>query len=290
VPRAAPAIGAGNWLRSLNDILAAVPRIAIVTVHRYPYLACVPPRSRAYPSIRKLLSSEASVGLADTVTPLVAIAHKHRHPLRIGETNAIGCGIVPGLSDTFAMALWTVDALFADLKAGVDGVNLHTYPGAPYELFSISQAGGRWSAVVEPEYYGILMFANAAPPGSRLLRVPRGAGPVRVWATRGQSGTIRIVLLNDSTERAHTVTVRVPGAYGPGLLARLRAPTARSTAGVSLGDQSFGSSTDTGRLPGPVHTVTIARSARGYVVAIPPASAGLMTVYLVRSPARSRGP
>ena len=61
--------------------------------------------------------------------------------------------------------------------------------GQVKNLFSFAPLGGGWQAVVEPEYYGLLMFAQAAPAGSRLIATTTtNAQGVRVWATRGRQG------------------------------------------------------------------------------------------------------
>ena len=70
-----------------------------------------------------------------------------------------------------------LDTLFNLAQAGVDGVNVHTLPGAAYELFTISHKQGRWQAFVHPEYYGMLMFAQAFPPGAQLLPVTAPGRP-----------------------------------------------------------------------------------------------------------------
>lgn len=73
------------------------------------------------------------------------------------------------MSDTFASALWVLDTLFNMARVGVDGVNIHTFRKAVYQPFSFTHSRGGWRAHVEPMYYGMLMFARAAPTGSRLL-------------------------------------------------------------------------------------------------------------------------
>ena len=101
--------------------------------------------------------------------------------------------------------------MFAFARSGADGVNIHTFPGARYGLFTFRRAGAGWSAFVHPEYYGLLMFARAAPPGSRLLFLTRTGTPeVRSWATRASDGRIRLVLINDDVSHSHVVSVRLP--------------------------------------------------------------------------------
>ena len=102
---------------------------------------------------------------------MIAYAHKHGATVRIDELNSVACAGQPGVSDTFASALWMLDTLFAMARSGVDGVNIHTLPTASYRPFEFRRIRGRWLATVEPEYYALLMFEQAAPPGSHMLNL-----------------------------------------------------------------------------------------------------------------------
>jgi Glycosyl hydrolase family 79 C-terminal beta domain len=163
-------------------------------------------------------------------------------------------------------------------RVGVDGVNIHTYPGAPYELFNFTRRHGRWRGFVAPEYYGLAMFAQAAPPGSRLLRVSGAAGNVRAWATRAPDGTVHVVLINEYTAQLRTVIVRIPGASGPATLQRLRGKGIGATTGVTLGGQTFGTATTTGLLAGHSSASSVRPVNGGYAVKLPKASAALLTL------------
>ncbi len=114
----------------------------------------------------------------------MSVAHRRGLGFRLTEINSASCEGAKGVSDTFASALWALDTMFDMASVGVDGVNFHMLPGSNYELFTPSQtAGGTWQAFVHPEYYGLLMFAQAFPPGAHLLSVSAPSGPVKVWAT-----------------------------------------------------------------------------------------------------------
>jgi hypothetical protein len=173
-----------------------------------------------------------------------------------------------------------LDSLFEMARVGVDGVNIHSYPGATYELFTFQRAHGRWRAAVEPEYYGMLMFAQAAPPGARLLGVSwrqRAGERLHVWATRAPDGRIRVVLINDRG-RSQTVAVRAPATAGAATLERLTAPSLGATAGVTLAGQGFGSETPTGQLAGRPAVGSITPVAGSYSFRLPGASAALLTI------------
>jgi hypothetical protein len=169
-----------------------------------------------------------------------------------------------------------LDALFNLAQVGVDSINVHTLPGAAYELFTVSHKKDVWSAFVHPEYYAMLMFAQAFPPGAQLLPVSQPAGPVKIWATRGTDGHTRVVIINKDPINVQTAQVSVPGAGGPATLDWLRAPSILATAGVTLGSQSFGSATRTGLLA-PAELLPIAATGGTYSIELPPGSAVLLT-------------
>jgi hypothetical protein len=280
VPLAAPATGATSWMAKLGQIAAAEPRVRVATVHRYPLHRCfTSTASPQYPTIPHLLTSASSAGLADTVAGFAQVGHARGLSVRVDEFNTVSCSGKRGVSDTFASALWALDGAFQMARVGVDGVNVHTFPGGIYQPFRIRHAHGIWTAGVRPEYYGLMMFAQAAPAGSRLLRVSGSPGSrVRRWATQAPDGTIHVVLINDYFSTARYVALRIPGAQGPAALERLRAPTVSAKSGVTLGGQSFGAQTRTGLLAGRAASDVVAPSADGYVVRIPPASAAMLTL------------
>jgi hypothetical protein len=221
----------------------------------------------------------AASGPATSLAGAVRVAHARGIPLRVDELNSVSCGGARGVSDTFASALWAVDVLFNMAQTGVDGVNIHTFQKAIYEPFAVSEGAGHWTAEVRPMYYGLLMFARAAPPGSRLLPASyRAPASLRIWATRPPGGSVRVLLINDSRRREATVAVRLPVPARDATGLRLRAPSADARSGVTLGGQSFGATTSTGTLTGPASTFALQAVRGRLVVRLPPASATLVTV------------
>jgi hypothetical protein len=247
-------------------------------MHSYPLLQCFTPRSSSvFPTIAHLISPYASTALADSMTHFAAVAHAYHRPLRIDEMNTISCGHAAGVGKSFASALWALASLLEMARVGVDGVNIHTFPGSTCELFEIARRGASWRALVEPEYYGLLMFRRAAPPGARLLQVSAAGGSgVRAWATAGRDGAVRIVLINVGGSRK-TVAIKLAGNGRTGTLEVLRAGSLGARRGVTLGGQSFGSHTDTGRLAAE-RTTSVGPTGGDYVVRLPAPSAALLTV------------
>ena len=277
---AGPVPGRGSWVNTVSDLLRRNPRLTTMTVHRYPLRNCyVPPSSPQYPTISHLLSSYATVTLADSLKRWIALAHAQGRRLRLDELNSVACRGKAGVSDTFASALWVTDALFSLARAGVNGVNLHTLPDTAYELFAFSRRDGRWEAEVRPVYYGLQLFAQAAPPGARLLAVSRrGADSgLSVWATRAADHRVRVVVINKDQTQDKTVTLRLPALSATSVtVERMLAPGAGARHGVTIGARTYGATTATGRLRPP--EVAPARVARGWVtISVPRASAALIT-------------
>jgi hypothetical protein len=287
---AGPATSGPAWMGKLGKFIASERRVLkLVTYHRYPLRACITnPAAAGYPSIANLLDNDSSYGLAHALARYASMAHRARLPFRLTELNSASCEGVEGVSDTFASALWALDTLFELASVGVDGVNFHMLPGSAYELFTVSLSpAGAWQAFVHPEYYGLMLFSRAFPPGARLLSVSAPSGPVSVWATRDRAGTIRVTLINKDPAAEHVVQLRAPSEAGPASLQTLSAPSVTSTSGVTIGGQSFGAQTTTGSLPGPLAATPVTPALGTYTVALPAASAALLT--FAAPPATSGG-
>jgi len=267
----APALAAGGfaserWARTaIPSLLAAVPdRLDELLAHAYALRTCNPTTDPA--DLRsQLLSDDASRGLVRLLAP-----YRGRGlPVRVAELNSAVCGGVAGVSDTYAAALWTPDALFALAAAGAGQADVHTWEGSLYAPFVF----GRGTRVtVRPLFFGLLLFARAAPAGSRVLpvRLERAGNDVRAWATEGPGRTLRVLVLNRGARDPRRVRVRVGGATRAFAVQRL------SAAGLAARDRV----TLSARGPRPVAVAD--GEAR---IALPPASAALL---VGRPPAPTR--
>ncbi|HWF35475.1 MAG TPA: glycosyl hydrolase family 79 C-terminal domain-containing protein, partial [Solirubrobacteraceae bacterium] len=285
VPVAGPSTGSYWWLQHLSQFLAAEPSLGMVTIHSYWLNRCLSSTTLpGYPTVPNLLNPHPPSRLAGQLGHFASLAHARGVPIRIDEMNSVTCGGEHGVSDVFASSLWAVNALFEAMSDGVDGVNVHTFPGTANQLFGFSLVGGHWVATVRPEYYGLLMFARAAPPGSQELTViQQHTGQTRAWATMGRDGRTRVVLINDSLTQPASVLLRAFTPGQPAQLERLLAPSATATTGITLDGQSFGAQTQTGTLSGPTATETLpAPTGPGpvvaYTVPVPSASAVMVTI------------
>jgi hypothetical protein len=276
VPLAGPSFAELNWVNFFGAFLHSEPGLKLATYHRYPLRAGVAdPKSPIYASIPNLMNDTSSFGMAQGIASAVAAAHADGIPFRLAEMNSASNRGQAGVSDTFASALWFLDTFFNLANVGVDGVNVHSLPNAAYELFTFTNPRHVWQAFVHPDYYGMMMFAQAFPPGARLLPVSAPNTPLKVWATQAPDGHIRVELINKDTTNAYQVQVQVPNA-SMATLEYLQAPTIDAKSGVTLGGQSFGNETTSGSLP-PPHTLPALSVGGVYSVNVPVASAVLLT-------------
>ena len=236
--------------------------LSLVSVHRYPYTACALRGSRAFPTVGRVLSVGGSIEMAAALRPLVAIAHRYGLALRLTELNSIACGGRPGVSDSFATALWATDALFALLRAGADGVNLHVRAEAVNAPFGFDPHG----LVARPLLYGLIMFVRALGAGSRLAPVELRAGgatALDAWATRPARGGLNVLLV-DRGPTPVRVRLAIP-PHGPLHVQRLLAPGPGAQGGVTLAGQSLSRS---GRWLGRSREQAVPGGPHGYVLTV----------------------
>jgi hypothetical protein len=277
VPLAGPALSSVSWMGGLDQFLAAEPSVDVVTFHRYPLRGCtIDTASPQFASVANLMLDQASAGLAQQVAAYATVAHAHGDQFRLDELNSASCRGRFGASNTAASALWVLDTLFNMAAVEVDGVNIHTLPGAPYEPFTFTRRGSSWSAFVHPIYYGLMLFAQAFPPGAQLLPVTEPPGPVKVWATVGPDGHTRVVLINKQNTPV-SVTLQLDGDQTDLTGATLQAPSLSALSGLTLAGQTFGLTTTTGVLAGATQTSTVSAQGGSYTVQVPAASAILLT-------------
>lgn len=243
-----------------------------VSVHRYPYTACALRGSRQFPTVQRVLGPLGSLRMAAALRPLVAIAHGYGLPLRLTELNSIACGGRPGVSDSYATALWADDALFALLQAGVSGVDLHVRAEAVNAPFSFDARG----LVARPLLYGLIMFVRAL--GSNASRVPVSvragrSAALEAWAARPAGGGLNVLIVDRG---GAPVRVRLAiGNRGRLAVQRLLGPSPGARTGVTLAGQWL---SRTGRWLGRPRVAMLAPRRRGYMLRVGRYSAALASV------------
>lgn len=270
-----PRANAG-WIARL---LASRQRgLRVISVHRYPYSACVPRRSPSFPTIPRLLSRSATAGVARSLAPALTLAHRAGLPLRLTELNSITCSGRPGVSDTFASALWAPAVLLDLLRAGVAGVNMHIRADAINAPFALGVDGLR----ARPLLYGLILLARTLGPDAELvrLRLHAPASPhLSAWAIRIGDQALHVLVIN-AGQRTVRISLRL-GTVGRAWVQRLLAPSARSRTGVTLNGQQLGRD---GRWQREPAGEAVALTRRGYRLTVPRLSAALIGAQLASGP------
>ena len=276
VPLLGPAIGhsmdSANWIRTLLD--RPHPGLRVVSGHYYPYSGCARRGSPSYPTIAKLLDGNAAARMARGMAPVIRRVHRMGLQFRLTELNSVTCGGLAGVSNTFATALWTPDAMFRLLGAGVDGINVHVREDAINQAFALR----RFGLLARPLLYGMLLFDRTLGPDAQLVRVHLMAHHVRhldVYAVRVAHDILHVLAIDKGADAVHLDLV-IP-ATGEATVERLLAPSVTARYGVSLDGQWLGRDA---RWHGRVSAETIKPDEYGYQLMVPRYSAALMSVQL----------
>ncbi len=197
--------------------------IAALTAHYYAEGPPTDPRM----TIEYLL--HPGERLQRDVYAAMAVAKTYGLPFRLAEGNSCYNGGKPGVSDTFASALWAGDFMLDLANRGAVGVNLHGGGMGVYTPIATDTAG---QSSARPDYYGLWLAAQFA--GSEMVRVDApeaGAANVTVYA--GSTG--KGLFLAAFNKGPDAVQLVLSGTPAQGQLTRLTAPSLESTTGVRFG-------------------------------------------------------
>jgi hypothetical protein len=225
-----------TWVR--DEAEAIHPQL--LTDHYYPLSSC-----GGHPTISELLSANVRRKESEMLAKMLAIAHSFTTPLRMDETNDISCEGEPGVSNTFASALWALDYAARAMTAGVVGMNFHDLIDQPHTYSPLAahdesalNAGDLQPA---PEWYALLA-AHSLVGGHPLPTTTAGTTPGELSASSLQDpdGRVSLVLVDydPSGSEPLAVHLRVPRALAGGAILRLTAPAPGATTGTRLGGRA----------------------------------------------------
>jgi hypothetical protein len=210
-------------------------RPALLTPHYYPLVNCPP----AVPTARALLSRAQARRDAAYMAAFAAIGRAFGVPVRLGESNNIGCRGRDGVSNTFTAALWAVRYQLAAARAGLTGVTFHTLPECTGYSPLCGQtradyARGRLRAM--PEWYGLLLFRHLIGDRFALAAVSPHPRSLTVDALRRPGGRgLDVVAVNAGTHRVRLgIRTRSGRRLRSGALLSLTAPALDASGGVRL--------------------------------------------------------
>ncbi|MGA7705143.1 MAG: hypothetical protein WB998_09640, partial [Solirubrobacteraceae bacterium] len=282
-----------------EEALAQTP--ALLTGHHYP-LGCAqnPP-----PSIEALLSIATRGAAARSLATYMAVASESGIPFRMDELGSVSCGGVPGVSNTFASALWATGYLAQAMDDGLAGINLQGNPtnclGYTPVCAPSAEASAEGNLRAQPDWYALLMarsligyrplpttIGSAAPepmdpeePSSGELEapppsVPSGTPDLVAASFLGPGHTIKVVLSDQEAQGANPLEIHltVGAGFAPGDLARLEATSPSATSGVRLGGGAVAAN---GSWHEPKHPELVTVHGGVATLQLDPSSAALVT-------------
>jgi hypothetical protein len=256
---------------------ATLERPALLTGHYYS-LGC---GDASAPTIDRLLSQPSRERLQAALNRYLTVSAAASIPFRLDEAGSVSCGGRPGVSDTFASALWNVELLVRAMAGGAAGVNLHGHLESceGYSpLCATSSAGLLGGALAPRPGWYALLFARSLV-GDRPLRTLTAAGgpDVDVEAFQRADGDLQVVIVDTAAPGSAPAPVRLLTAgHLPWVSAvRLTAGSLAATTGVRVGGRVV--ATD-GTWRAPRVPLTDAGRARALALEVPAGSATLLTL------------
>jgi hypothetical protein len=256
-----------RWARAeARDI-----RPTALTAHLYGASKC----SRMPPTIPFLLGPAVRAKDELAIRDLEAVADRYRLPIWLDETNNVACGGQPGVSNTFAGALWAVGLLTRVLRAPFVGAAFHGFLTnadgyTPIATESATDlAAGQLTA--EPEWYALLLAHQVAGDRPVPVKLSPTIPGLAVWAGLTPAGRLQIIALDQALSDRGRVSLRVRAPAGRVMTLTASGPSA--TSGVVLGGASVRAD---GHWQGKFSAV-VARESKGYItISVPSPGAALI--------------
>lgn len=193
-------------------------------------------------------------------------------PFRMAETNSCYRGGKPGVSDTFASALWGADLMYQLAAAGGVGINFH---GGGYGWYTPIAGTPKNGFLARPLYYGMLLFAEAGA-GTLVaadIDKPADAPLLTCYGLKSAAGALKAALFNKNADRDVVLTIDPGMRAASASVLRLFAPRLDDTADTTLGGAPVGAS----GAWSPVVDEKIAARDGTVTVHLPKASGALVT-------------
>ncbi|MES1165236.1 MAG: hypothetical protein ABUR63_05735 [Verrucomicrobiota bacterium] len=260
-----------------DDIAAKYPgKLAVLAQHSY--VAAANSSDCSVPNLQ--ITTTKLTDIFDTVQ---AAAAKNKLPnWRMDENNTCSGHGQQGVSDTFISSLWAIDYMFEVAKRGGSGVNFHTSENGmdgtvPFYYEPLREDQGV-VVQVQPEYYGLLLFAEAGAGALVSTSVATTAQNFNAWAIKANSGFVSVVLNNRNATNGVSASVNlgsaVSGASAIYLLATPAGSLTAAAGSVTLAGAQVSAGGEWRRNPPYIQTV----SGSSVSVYVPPASAVLVRV------------
>ncbi|MEP9383013.1 glycosyl hydrolase family 79 C-terminal domain-containing protein [Nocardioides sp. KR10-350] len=308
-----PSANTATTNTKLDDFVSAVRQdtavnpeqvLEEVSSHLYPGSHC----GSSHTSIDSLLSASKYAQDQSKLDGITAIGTRlgDQVPMTIDETNSASCSGQPGVSDAYAMSLWSLDYLLQDARSGMDRVQFHTNTAAvcgdfkertspdypiSYRYYGAFCAPDQDALAADhlaaaPLYYGLLAFSQV--PTGRFLDLKLTddeLAATRAYAVQGPGRRVTLVLINledlalagSTTQR---ITVQVPHRLARGTAITLASADGAGLASldasaVTLGGQRVDQAGD---MTGRPHRAPVAVHGDTTTVDVAPGTARIVTL------------
>ncbi len=208
---------------------------------------------------------------------MTRVRNEYGLPFRLAETNSCYQGGKQGVSDTFAGALWSADLMYQLASAGGMGINFH---GGGYGWYTPIAGNQENGFVARPEYYGMLLFAQAGAGQlvESKLEPLDGAPLLTAYGFRGDSGAIKVATFNKNLDRGVRLTIDAGQRAQRVSALRLLAPRVDDATDTTFGGAPVGASGEWSA----ARKQTLPIKDGAAVIDLPPASAALIVFEPVR--------
>jgi hypothetical protein len=219
-----------KWVKQFTE---DVPKeIVLVTSHYYPEGPPADPRmnidlllhpgERFDYSCREALDSAKAAGL----------------PFRMAEGNSCYNAGKPGVSDTFASALWAGDFCLQMASMGCVGVNLHGGANGFYSPIVGSIGSG---FEVRPEFYGLMLAQQFAGRTLHRTTLEAQGANLTAYAAGGDGAQGLVAVFNKDARNVEVTLTEASGGFKWATVERLEAPAIDSKLGVTFEGAAVGS-------------------------------------------------
>jgi hypothetical protein len=198
--------------------------------------------------------------------------HESGLPFRLAETNSCYQGGKPGVSDTFASALWSADLMYQLAAQGGTGINFH---GGGYGWYTPIAGTREHGFTARPIYYGMLLFAQAGAGQivESTLEPSERAPLLTAYGLRSKTGAIKVAAFNKDLDRGVRLTIDAGQRAQRVTSLRLHAPRVDDTTDATFGGAPVGA----GGAWSVSREETLSVENGAAIIELPTASAALIT-------------
>lgn len=283
-----------GWADSIGYFInqTAASNVSTISMHTYPLGSASSGSVSSF--LNKYLSDAYSNDEVRNATtglyPSIITSNQNNLSFRLAESNTIAAGGVQGVSDVMGSALWAIDMMFELAKTKAIGINLaiegsSTVYYSPF-TYNSSQLEGTNKVLVNPIYYGALLFARAAQNNATIISnniTNKINNPnIKVWSVKDNLNNYRVLIINRGNSIADTTTstftISLPDNLNNGYAYKLLSSTAPSLQATNVNIAGQRVDLNTGMLTGAPTPTAISPINGNYVVTVKAGTAALFEV------------